>query len=59
MFSRTLQVDLYSVTQAWQYCMGDKFLLPQTSLIDTNLRRINVQQKLYKVGKELINDMNK
>ena len=49
----TRQVDLHIVTQAWQYCMSDTFCYHRHLIMDTNLRRINVQQKLYKAGKEL------
>ena len=49
----TLQVDLFSVTHAWQNCMGGTFCYHRSLLMDTNLRRMNVQQMLYEAGKEL------
>ena len=53
MLNMTLQVDLYSETQAWQHRMGGTFCYHRHPIIYTDLSRINVQQKLYKAAKEL------
>ena len=50
----TTKVDRYSVTQAWQDSVGDTFCYHRHLIMDTNLTRINVEQNLYKAGKELI-----
>ena len=48
------KLDLYSVTQGWQYCMGDTICYHKHLTMDTNLRGIKVQQKLYNAGKKLM-----
>ena len=40
MIGMTLQVDLYGVTCAWQYCMGDTFCYHSHFIMDTDLRSI-------------------